>query len=333
MRRRLLAAAAAALLARGEPLGASPSAGPHAAVFLYHQVGEPRASTSVDLAQFEAHLDVLSRGGFTVWPLDRALREVLAGHPVPDRTVVLAVEDAHRSVLTRVVPRLEARGWPLTVFVATDDVDRGARGKLGWNELRGLRSRGVSFGNHSAGHGRLSRHPREAEAPWRARVRRDLSAAQARLEAELGEVPKILLYPYGECDEALGGLVRELGFVGLGQQSGPLAGASDPRCLPSFPLSRRHAGARSFRQKAESLPLPAREFSRSGAVAHLVLAPGGAAPARVSCFASGRPVEVAGEGRGRWRIELPGAGPVRLTCTAPAAEPGRFLWLGLPFGE
>jgi peptidoglycan/xylan/chitin deacetylase (PgdA/CDA1 family) len=301
-------------------------------VFLYHQVGEARASTSVDLAQFEAHLEVLSRGGFTVWPLERAVRDVLSGRPVPDRTVVLAVEDAHRSVLTRMLPRLEARGWPLTVFVSTDDVDRGARGRLGWRELRALRARGVSFANHTAGHARLTRRPREAEGPWRTRVSRDLLRAQARLEAELGEVPRFLLYPYGECDETLGTLVRQLGFVGFGQQSGPLAPTSDPRCLPSFPLSRLHGSARAFREKAECLPVAVESFTRAGGVVTLSLAAGAPEPDRISCFVAGRPVKLWREAPRSWRIEVPARIPVRLTCTAPTGEPGRFYWLGLPFG-
>lgn len=331
MGRLLLLIAGVLSLARGGRAEA-PAVRPHAAVFLYHQVGEGRSSTSVDLSQFEAHLRVLFRGGFTVWPLERAVREVLAGREVPDRTVVLAVEDAHRSALTRVVPRLEARGWPLTVFVSTGDVDRRVRGRLSWAELRGLRARGVSFANHSGAHTRLTRRPGEAEAPWRARVSRDLLDAQARLEAELGEVPRFLLYPYGECDESLGTLVRKLGFVGFGEQSGPLAAGADPRCLPTFPLSRRHGGERSFRQKAESLPMPLGTFAREGETFLLSLSPVAPEPGRLSCFVSGRPVGVRREGPGHWRIEVPVRGPQRLTCTSPSREAGRFYWAGLPFG-
>jgi biofilm PGA synthesis lipoprotein PgaB len=321
------------------------AAEPHAVVFMYHRFGEDRyPSTSIRLEQFDAQLRYLAEHDYHVWPLGRVIRHLQAREPLPDRTVALTVDDAFASVYKEAYPRLKARGWPFTVFVSTNPVDRGLTGYMSWEQMREMQANGVRFANHSADHGHLIvRRPGEREAAWQQRVRADILRAQQRLEGELGaqtnSAPRLFAYPYGEYDTALAALVHSLGFTALGQQSGAIGPDSDPRVLPRYPMSEAFAGIDGFAAKAASLPLNLAEITPWDPVVtgpnpppmSAVLADPDIEPGRVACYASRQghiEVRWPHPGRRRFTVVAPAplpTGRARYNCTVPAGG-GRYRW-------
>lgn len=334
------ASAAAALLVAASV--ASASAPPSAVVLEYHHVAsDTPPATSVDPATFEAHMDHLAGNGFHVWPLAKVVERVRAGEAVPEKTVALTFDDAYRSVYTEVFPRLRERGWPFTVFVSTGYIDGDYGGYMSWDQLRELERRGVTIANHSASHPHLARaRPDETERQWRARVRTEIVEAQQRLADELAKPPKLFAWPFGEFSPPGQEVLRELGFVGFGQQSGAFGRDSDFTALPRFPLATGFDALDSFALKVRSRPLPVRATEpRSGVLGpnvarpelRLTLGPGPYRPAGVRCFAGGRPIEVDLEGTTppvlRVRVDQPiGPGRTKYNCTAPASDSATWFW-------
>lgn len=328
--------------------GYSTDADADAVAFMYHRFGESDfPSTSVRLAQFEAHLDHLDEAGYTVRSLQWIVDRLAADEPIPDRTIAITVDDAYLSVYRHAWPRLRARGWPLTVFIATDSVDQGLPAYMNWDQVREMHDAGVTFANHSATHGHLVRRDAgESEGAWRDRVTADIGRAQERLVERLGSAPMLFAYPYGEYDLALAAIVDGLGYVAFGQHSGAIGAYSDRRALPRFPMAEPYAEIGEFRSKAASRALPVIEHAPrdpvvtgAGAAPRLVfrLADSDARLGELACFASGVgriPVEPV---RGKTRTfatrspePLP-RGHSRYNCTAPSAEPGRFYWFSQPW--
>lgn len=318
----------------------SPAPATAAVVFMYHHFGvSDYPSTNVRLAQFEAHLEHLETAGYRVWALERIVERLRSGEPIPDRTVAITVDDAYASVYTEAYPRLRRRGWPFTVFVATDSVDRGLEAYMTWEQMREMQRHGARFANHSASHDYLIHlRPGEDAARWRARVREDIQRAQRRLEEELGEAPLLFAYPYGEYHTALADLVSGLGYVAFGQHSGAIGGLDDLRALPRFPMAEQFADLGEFRTKAATLPLRVRTVEpwdpvvRDGGAPVMEVTLDGARPERLSCFASHTgPIAVRWSGDDgavfttRADRPLP-VGRSRYNCTAPAAQDGRHHW-------
>jgi peptidoglycan/xylan/chitin deacetylase (PgdA/CDA1 family) len=317
--------------------------GGHCIILQYHHFGTdtPRI-TSVTPAELDAHLEHLARHEFRVLPLEEVVEALEAGRALPERCVSLTVDDAYPSVYTEAWPRLRERGWPLTVFLNTAAVDRGGPGFLSWDQVREMAREGVRFENHSHSHDHLiRRRPGEDEAGWRERVRGDIATAGARIAAETGRRPRLLAYPYGEYDTALQALVREMGLVAFGQQSGPAWSGGDFGALPRFPMAAAYAAMEGFRLKVRTLPLPVRSVEPEEPVIPvdqwrpsltLRLDPETPGLRRLTCFVNGSPeVDLA------WHPEEPGTvtvtprerlavGRNRTNCTLPAAEPGRFHW-------
>lgn len=314
-----------------------------AVVLMYHHFGvDEYPSTNTRLEQFESHLAYLAEAGYQVWPLAKVVDFVRSGKPFPGRVVAITVDDAYRSVFSEAYPRLRKRGWPFTVFVATDGVDRHFRAYMTWQQMREMQAHGASFENHSASHDFLIRRlANETDDQWRVRVTADVERAQRRIQEELGKAPTLFAYPYGEYDGPLAGVVNGLGLVAFGQQSGPVGLQADIRALPRFPMGERFAGLDGFRQKLKSRAFPVmsmqpwdpRVSSTAAPRWEVQLADSDARLDQLSCFFSGggtMTVEWLDRATRRFAVQASGAlpqGRSRYNCTAPSSQPGRYFWL------
>ncbi len=337
---------AVALLLAGGTACAGPDEGErHAVVLAYHHVGENTPpSTSVTPATFEAHLEYLADNGFHVWPLSRILDRLSRGKSVPESTVALTFDDAYESVLTQAYPRLKRRDWPFTVFVSTDYIDRDFSGYMDWGQLRELARDGAEIGNHSLGHPHLVRRRKgEAESQWLERVRQEITGAQRRLQEELPNPVKVFAYPFGEYDRPVRSLVEELGYFGVGQQSGAVGPDTDLTAVPRFPMATGFADLDSFATKVRSRPLPVTVLApedrllggdeKERPVLRIRVGEGPFRSEALGCFASGQGrMEVTwadreeGVAEVRPREPLP-PGRTKYNCTAPSTRTsGVFHW-------
>jgi len=334
----VLGLAAPPLAAQQSGAGAPAAIDRGAVLLMYHRFGEDDLpSTSVRLAQFEAHLAELTSGRYTVLPLPEIVTRLAAGTALPDRTVAITIDDAALSVYREAWPRLKAAGLPFTVFVSTEPLDGGFAGSMSWPQLREMAADPlVTVGNH--GH-------RHAHMAWLtpAEQRADIAQATARFQAELGAAPTLFAYPYGEMSQALRRTVMEAGFAAaFGQQSGVAGALGDRLALPRFPLNEAYGEMDRFRLVANALPLPvdgvtpadmalAEAAANPPNVGFSVVAPPGDLGA-LNCFASAGEMEMLRLDR---RIELRFADPLptgrlRINCTLPA-EGGRWRWFGMQF--
>lgn len=314
---------------------------PSIAILVYHHVSEDTpSSTSVSPSSFEAHLDYLEEQRFDVVSLPQLVAALSNGGPLPRRAVAITFDDAYASVYTEALPRLEARRWPFTVFVATDYVDRSYGAYLTWDQLRDIERRGGRIGNHTAAHRHLvRREPGESDAAWHRRVVEDITRAQSRLARELSQPLKMLAWPYGEFDRDLEAVAAELGFVAFGQQSGPAGVDSGLQRLPRFPVAEAYAGLDSLAEKLRSRALPLRVLAPEDRV----LEPGAGPPSltirlpsgpyrrrQLRCYVPGQEsAEIEWHddvARIRAREPLK-SGRSKFNCTAPSiAEPGVYYW-------
>ena len=227
-------------------------------VLMYHRFGEDRyPSTSIRTEQFDAQLRHLQEQKFSVVPLAAVLSAVNNGSPLPERAVAITIDDAYRSVYDVALSRLREYDYPFTVFVNTDAVDEGQSAYMSWAQMREMSAHGASYANHGASHDSfIEVRDGESDDERLARVRADIEKGWRRLTEELVPLSGAFAYPYGEYDTKTANLLREMGYVGFGQQSGAIGPYSDPRALPRFPMAEAYGDMSQFRIKAASVPLP-----------------------------------------------------------------------------
>lgn len=324
-------------------LGAQPAVA--GVILVYHHVSEQTPpSTSVTPARFTAHLDYLESNDFRVWPLERLLEASINGtEKLPPKVVAITFDDAYASVYDTAWPLLEQKSWPFAVFVSTDAIDAGHSPYMNWDALRELKAHGVTIGNHSASHAHLiARETGESRSSWTTRVRSDLEQAQRRIREELGEVPDLFAYPYGEDSPELAEIVGELHRFALVQRSGAVGPTTNPLAIPRFPMATGFdslerfslaVNARALPVTAE-YPVPPGDGIRGPVQSlRLELDDGDYRTNQIGCFAStGQRLETDWTPGPPHQLEvrvdgLGSTGRNKINCTAPAADgSGDFFW-------
>lgn len=313
-----------------------------AVILQYHHVSTATPPvTSISGADLRVHLQYLKDEGFAVRRLEDVIAVLQQGADLPSRTAVLTFDDGYLSVYESAFPLLREFGYPFTVFVTAGLVSSNGSLYASWEQLREMGEHGATLANHTVTHPYLvERGEGRGEAEWLAWVRSEIEDAEAKILQETGQSHKLLAYPYGEYDVAIQTLVRELGYVGIGQHSGPINASSDYTALPRFPFSGIYASMNTFPTKVQSLAFnvaivapdspvtdevsPVAELQFSGEYRFDAL----------NCFNNNQPMEVeALPEHGRYRVStsvVNEARRFRYNCTAPGPE-GRFYWFAIPF--
>ena len=307
-----------------------------AVILMYHRFGESAyPSTNIRIEQFEAHLAELRKGSYTVLPVPEILARIRDGEPLPDRAVGITIDDAFLSVYREAFPRLTRAGFPFTLFVATEPIDQRLRDFMTWDQIREMREAGVTIAGHSHSHLHMVTAGPSAS-------RADVEKSHRRFEAELGFVPRIFAYPFGEASLEIMKATREMGIeFAFGQNSAVLHKSSDPLLLPRFPFNETYGDADRFRLIANALPLPVSGVVPADPLLHdnppafgFTVADGIENLDALNCYssASGKvKIDQLGPRRIEVRFDAPfPVGRSRVNCTLPGPD-GRWRWFGVQF--
>ena len=307
----------------------------HTSILMYHRFGETKyPTTNIRLEQFDAHLERLQSGDFTVWPLPRIVEYLQTGQPLPDRTVAITIDDAYLSVYEEAWPRLKALNMPFTVFVATQYIDANRYGYMSWDQIRELQAGGVTIGSQTRTHPHMHKISIE-------RSKSEIAESNARFIAELGMRPDLFAYPYGEYDMAVIEAVKQAGFTAaFGQNSGIAHGYNGFFELPRFAMNEQYGTLSRLDLAINGLPLKVDQITPEDVILDqnppiygFTLAPDMDKRKQLRCFNSiyGK-LDVTIMGR-RAEIRLPGpltGKRARINCTMPGYD-GRWRWFGRQF--
>lgn len=309
-----------------------------ASVIMYHRFGEnDYPSTNITLAQLDAQIKELTKGDYAIMSLPEIVRRLKAGRKFPAQSVGVSIDDAYLSVYTQAWPRFKKAGIPFTVFVATDPVDRGYSRYMTWAQIRKMAADPlVTIGSQTAAHAHMIGQSESQNAA-------DLAKSDLRFKKELGFVPTLFAYPYGEFDNKVIATVKKAGFIAaFGQQSGAFGLHDNIYSLPRFSMNEHYSDLARLRTAAGALPILITDFTPTDTLVlptqnppavGFTLAGGLSQVKNIACFSNqegrlkverlGPRVEV------RMRKPLP-QGRTRLNCTSPAGK-GRWRWLGRMF--
>lgn len=219
-------------------------------VLLYHRVGRA-SSLAVDLpsALFAAQIDELAAEG-RLASLGSLLDTVAKPAAPAVDPVALTFDDGTADFADIAMPVLARAGAPVTLYVATDFVDRAKefphRGTpLSWDSLRDVMTTGlVTVGSHTHTHALLDRLAPE-------KVAAELDRSVKLIEDNLGVTPEHFAYPKAllgspAAEEAVRARFRSAAVAGTRPNR---YGATDPHRLNRSPVQVSD-GMRWFRHKA-----------------------------------------------------------------------------------
>ena len=310
----------------------------------YHRFGDGRfPSTNITIEQLDAHIEELTSGDYNVVRLSEIVDAFESGTPLPPKTVAITIDDAYATVFEAGWPRFRKAGLPVTLFVSTGPVNNGFDDMMTWDQIRQMKAEGAEIGGHTVTHLHMTRFDTD-------RNRREIEESNASFESELGEVPSLFAYPFGEASSEIEAMIRKSGHrAAFGQHSGAMSDIDNQFYLPRFPLNETYGDMGRFRTAINALPIPVTDLTPTDML--IVNSEGDPNPPAVgftidgdvrnldqlTCFFShegaaevtrlgDRRIEV------RAKTRMPN-GRARLNCTMPASgkNAGRWHWYGRQF--
>ena len=206
-----------------------------AVIFMYHKFDVSKyPSTNITLDQFEKHLKEFSKSEYNVKSLDYIVDTIINDGDLPNNTIGISVDDADRSFFTVAWPKFKEKGFSVTLFVTTSAIIENNKNYLSWNEIRQLKAEGVVIAAHSHTHEHLANYTLEE-------LKKEIENSNKIFLKEIGEIPNLYAYPYGEADEKLFDLLKNYKYkVAFGQHSGAMNETSNLYYLPRFSLNERY---------------------------------------------------------------------------------------------
>ena len=203
---------------------------------MYHKFGVSKyPSTSVTLDQFDAHLKEFSKSKYSVKSVEFIIDTIINDGDLPINTIGISIDDADKSFYEVGWPKFKEMGFPVTLFVNTSTIHENNKNYLNWDQIRELVNEGVSIGAHSHSHYHMSDLSIDE-------VRDEIEISNNIFLKELGFIPPLFAYPYGETNEEIINLLKEYKFkVAFGQHSGVINETSNLYYLPRFSLNERYA--------------------------------------------------------------------------------------------
>lgn len=200
-------------------------------VLMYHGVSAA-ALTSITPALFEWQMSSLHRAGVRVLPLGEVVDRLRRDLPLPSRALAITFDDGLRSVYDQAWPVLRRYGFPATVFLVANHIDRdnGWPGQppqvrpepmLTWSQVRELDRDGLELAAHTLDHPRLDLLAEDA-------VRAQVAGSRTAIEAQVGHAVTLFAYPYGRHTPAVRAITGESFAGACTARPGLVEDDSDP---------------------------------------------------------------------------------------------------------
>ncbi|MCG8487934.1 MAG: polysaccharide deacetylase family protein [Chromatiales bacterium] len=200
-------------------------------ILCYHRFGNKGRRLEVSAKQFEEQLKYLKQHDYRVIHLHELYGFLKGEQALPKRSVILTIDDGHRSIYKIAYPLLKKYNFPATVFVYSDYMNNGG---LKTSEIKTMNSSGlISIQPHSKTHSNLALNGAgEGKSAYRKRVRDEVRIPSRKLENTLGKAPRYYAYPFGDTNPQVIDELKANGLLlGLTVQSAANAAFTYPYLL------------------------------------------------------------------------------------------------------
>ncbi len=207
-------------------------------IFLYHRFGAVVSdSMTVKTETFQSDLKYLIDNGYRVIPLGDLVEYYLGKKKAPlPHSVVITVDDGHKSVYTDMLPLVKKYQVPVTLFIYPSAISN-ATYAMTWSQLRELKETGLfDFQSHTYWHPNFKKDKaRLKEAEYETSVTMQLKKSKERLEREFNSRVDMLAWPFGIYDDDLIRKAKEAGYVAtFTMERHPARNSDHVMVLPRF---------------------------------------------------------------------------------------------------
>ncbi len=218
---------------------------------MYHRFNESKyPSTNIQMDIFKQQIEIIKNSNYKF--NNPSKFEKMFSTPKIKKEILITIDDAFLSFYQEAWPFIKKNKIPFILFVSTEPV--GKRGYMTWSQIREVQSEDFAFiGHHSHTHDYLINETNDQFIS-------DIKKANKIFLKELGYIPNLFSYPFGEYSKFMRNYVSENFKFAFGQHSGVIDLNKDKFELPRFPINEKYGELERFKSIINYFPLEYKEI-------------------------------------------------------------------------
>lgn len=206
------------------------AAGADVTILMYHSILQEENGNCYCLSEaaFRSDLEYLKEHGYQTVFVSELVDFVREGQPLPEKPVVITLDDGYLNGLTAVLPILEELDMKATISVVGSYTEKSVAENdpnpnyayLTWDNIQTLAASGrVEIGSHTYAMHELGKRRGAEKGRWESAesyqtlLQADLEQLQLLLTEQSGVTPQVFAYPYGFASPESLSVLKELGFT------------------------------------------------------------------------------------------------------------------------
>jgi len=189
-------------------------------ILMYHSIDYEKGNElRIPKDKFREQMKYLKDNGYNPLSLDELYSHMVNGTAVPEKPIVITLDDGYSDNYTNAYPVLREFGFKATVFVITNTVEGGGS-YLNAEQIKEMDKNGIDMESHTVSHPRLNELSYDKQMS-------EMKESKEYLEKLLNKDINYIAYPYGNFNENTLKAVEEIGYkMAISTKSG-LAAKSD----------------------------------------------------------------------------------------------------------
>ena len=213
---------------------------------MYHRFNENRyPSTNIEMDVFKDQMKLIKDLNYKFFDPKFFVEQF--DNPKNEKKVLITIDDGFKSFYTEAWPYLKENKIPFILFVSTAPI--GKKGYMNWSQLKEIEQSDFALiGHHSHTHEYLIEMSDS-------NFIKDIEIATKIFKDELGYVPEIFSYPFGEYSKYMKDYISKNFKIAFGQHSGVIDINKDKFELPRFPINEKYGDLKRFKSLINYYPL------------------------------------------------------------------------------
>ncbi len=213
---------------------------------MYHRFNEFKyPSTNISMDVFISHIRLIKESNVSFYHPKKFIEEF--NNSKKNKKILLTIDDGFRSFYDSAWPYLKENQIPFILFVSTEPV--GNSGYMTWEQIKEIdKYEFTMIGHHSHSHDYLIDKSQD-------QFLNDMKTADQIFQNELGYIPKIFSYPFGEYSKFMKDYISQKFEIAFGQHSGIIDLNKDKFELPRFPINEKYGELSRFKSIVKYFPL------------------------------------------------------------------------------
>lgn len=180
-------------------------------ILLYHDI-DGKGIYSLTQDTLRTHFQFLKDNNIKVIRLSKLIERLEKPAPFEEKVIVISFDDGFLSVYTKLLPLVKEFGYPVTLFVYTDNIFTHANNNITWAKLRKMEEAGIEIECHSMSHTDLEELSEIKATSTKKKLFQELYLSKRILELYMRKPVNYFAFPYGRYNLKLIDLSRLSGY-------------------------------------------------------------------------------------------------------------------------